>query len=287
MTATLAEPVRDFGTGLLHTTVRPLPDGGHRWRRSPGPLSPAPFVPTGAFPDRPAAVAGVRWVVGTADGDDRIYDVRNREAVAGRLLREGPDQAFAQVLHGLGAALRALHEQPAPADLAPPRGLARFATWLDGRAPDPRVAYAESLLRPRLGIPAWKRVRALAERIPVEEAVLSHGAPGLGSLVIAEAGEGADALAGEDVCRAPWWFDLGWALGELVELQWYLGGDKAAWQRLITALLDGYGRELPEHWRSLVAFRVLLHAHDYTAYVGWEPKVFDKYTGFARYLLSV
>jgi hypothetical protein len=285
VTATLAEPVRDFGTGLLHTTVRPLPDGGHRWRRGPGPLAPAPFVPTGTFPE--GETGGVRWVVGTADGDDRIYDVRNREAVAGRLLREGPDEAFAPLLHGLGAALRALHEHPAPADLAPPRGLTRFATWLDGRAPDPRVAYAESLLRPRLGIPAWNRVRELADRIPAEEAVLSHGAPGLGSLVIAESGDAADALAGEDVCRAPWWFDLGWVLGELVELQWYLGGDKAAWQRLIKALLDGYDRELPDHWRAFVALRVLLHAHDYTAYVGWEPKVFDKYTGFARYLLSV
>ncbi|PWR11322.1 hypothetical protein DKT68_06120 [Micromonospora acroterricola] len=295
-TATLTAPTgRDFGTGLLVTAVRPEPAGGYRWRRAPGPLAPAPFAPAGAelrrlLAARPAATS-VRWAVGEPDDDGRTYLVRGATSVAAALLGGGPDPALAPLVHGLGQALHELHEQPLPPDVAAgraPRGLVRFTRWLDGRSPHPRSAYAESLLRSRLGAAALARVREHTARIAAaDERVLCHGAPGLGSLIPAEGEEaGADALIGEDVCAAPWYYDLGWVLGELVELQWYLGGDRPAWQRLTNALLDGYGRDLDDRWRETVAFRVLLHVHDYTTYVGWEPKVFEKYTGFARHLLS-
>ncbi|MEU1243646.1 hypothetical protein ABZ388_25100 [Micromonospora parva] len=295
-TATVTAPAgRDFGTGLLVTAVRPEPAGGYRWRRAPGPLAPAPFVPTGTAPRRlgtarPGATS-VHWVVGEPDGDARTYRVRGTTSVAAVLLGNGPEPAMASLLHGLGQALRELHAQPLPPGVAAggaPRGLVRFTRWLNGRSPHPRGAYAESLLRSRLGGAALARVREHTAQIAAaDERVLCHGAPGLGSLIPAE-GESAaaDALIGEDVCAAPWYYDLGWVLGELVELQWYLGGDRPAWQLLINALLDGYGRELDDRWRETVAFRVLLHVHDYISYVGWEPKVFDKYTGFARHLLS-
>ncbi|MEU7799425.1 hypothetical protein AB0J14_31515 [Micromonospora arborensis] len=288
--ATIAPAGRDFGTDLLRTTVRPLPVGGYRWRRSVGTLAPTPFVP--ALDDVVVALPApgpVRWVAGVPDGDARTYHVRGDHAVAGRLLRDGPDAALAPILHGLGRALRHLHDQPVPAGVGThrPRGFTRLTTWLDGRSPQPRTAYAESLLLPRLGVDALRRIRAYTERIATAPAVLCHGAPGLGSLVPAEADPTeADALIGEDLCAAPWEYDLGWVLGELVELQWYRGGDRPAWQRLITALLDGYGRDLGDRWQEWVAFRVLLHIHDYTAYVGWESDVFARYTGFARYLLS-
>ncbi|WFE30322.1 phosphotransferase [Solwaraspora sp. WMMD791] len=295
MSTAVAAPVtRDFGTGLLRTQVRPLPDGGHRWHRRPGPLAPRPFVPSvvglAERLGRSDGSAPVRWVAGRANGPQRSYDVRGNRAVAGRLLQDGPTDDLVELLHGYGRCLRALHavdpdEVGVDGD-GPPRGLARFTTWLDGRAPQPRAAYAESMLRPRLGRAALARLREHTGRIAAAEQVLCHGAPGLGALVIADPGPGADALIGEDLCRAPWWFDLGWTLGELIELQWYLGGNRSAWQRLIDALLRGYGRDLDDRWRDTVALRVLLHVHDYTAYVGWDATVFDKYTGFARYLLS-
>lgn len=36
----------------------------------------------------------------------------------------------------------------------------------------------------------------------------------------------------------------------------------------------------------MAALRVLLHLHDYTAYVGWDEKTSEKYTGFAMFLLD-
>jgi hypothetical protein len=241
----------------------------------------------------------VRWAPGqpVAGTDGRSYRVRGPESVARRLLHHGPDDDLARILHGAGRLLRALHGTPVPRELAErpdtrPRGLVRFREWLAGRSPVPRAAHAESLLRPRLGEVRMAALHALCERIAEDpQPVLCHGAPALGSLVPAEGtAEGAaeaDLLIGEDLCLAPWYFDLGWLLGELVELKWYRGDGHPAWPRLLDALLQGYGRDLGDSWPRMAALRILLHLHDYTAYVGWDEKTFEKYTGFVMFLLDL
>ncbi|MGW2042517.1 hypothetical protein [Streptomyces virginiae] len=297
-----AEERSEFGTGLLQTVVTGDPDHGYTWVRRPGPLSPAPFAAPGLVP--PIALTGpgpgpstaaVRWAAGTetAEPGGRRYHVRGPESVARRLLHHGPDEDLVAILEGVGSLLRGLHETPVPQDLAGrpesrPRGLVRFADWLAGRAASPRAAYAESRLRPRLGETRMAALHALCARIADEpEPVLCHGAPALGSLVPAMPSGGADLLIGEDLCLAPWYFDLGWILGELIELKWYRGDGHPAWPRLLDALFQGYGRDLGDEWDRLAALRVLLHLHDYTAYVGWDEKTFEKYTGFAMFLLDL
>ncbi|MFG2678573.1 hypothetical protein [Streptomyces sp. NPDC048392] len=331
-TADRAESLRrEFGTGLLTTVVTGLPDGGYRWQRRNGLQSPAPFAPV---PDSPAEAAGdvgalgpgdpappedgpgpkaartgdrirqlrpdgaVRWVVGEAEGADRVYRVRGPESVAGRLLREGPDEQLATTLHGLGRALRALHALPVPQDVGSgvrPRGLVRLDDWLAGRSPSPRAAYAESFLRPRLGDAHLSAVRELSAELTAgpgnADTVLCHGAPGLGALIPAAAGTGArgeaDMLIGEDLCPASWQFDVGWTLGELVELKWYRGGDRPEqWSASLRSFFQGYGRDLGDAWARHAALRVLLHLHDYTSYVGWDQHTVEKYTGFVKFLLD-
>lgn len=318
---------REFGTGLLRTSVTGLPDGGYRWRRRNGPQSPAPFAPAPDAPADPEGGAGasvegsgaapgadtartgerirglrpdgaVRWAVGTAEGADRVYRVRGPESVAGRLLREGPDEQLATTLHGLGRALRALHELPVPQDAgtgARPRGLVRLDDWLAGRSPSPRAAYAESFLRPRLGDARLAAVRELSAGMTAApgnaDTVLCHGAPGLGSLVPVAPGSGTpgegDMLIGEDLCPASWQFDVGWTLGELVELKWYRGGDRPeAWSGALQSFFQGYGRDLGDAWARHAALRVLLHLHDFTSYVGWDQHTVEKYTGFVTFLLD-
>ncbi|WTO38795.1 phosphotransferase [Streptomyces achromogenes] len=293
--------LRDFGTALLHTVVSRSPDGGYTWRRENGPAAPTPFVPADGGLHR--LVAGleprttVRWSVGAPDGAARLYRVRGPESLAGRLLREGPDQDTAATVRGLGQALRELHDTAVPADTGAgegPRGLRRLTDWLDGRAPSPRAAYAESLLRPALGGERLAVLRGLAERMRGGDGAdvrLCHGAAALGSLVPAESGTGvrgaADMLIGEDVCLAPWQFDVGWTLGELVELMWYRNDRHPAWSGMAEALFEGYGRDLADAWQRHAALRVLLHLHDYTAYVGWDRAAFDRYTGFVKFLLDL
>ncbi|WP_254706559.1 flavoprotein [Streptomyces lunaelactis] len=284
----------EFGTGLLRTSVHALPTGGTRWRRSPGPLAPAPFQPVDDTVRAVLAKAGdlddARLVAGDADGPARVYDVRGAVSAAHLLLHQGPGAELRKPLHGLGRLLRAVHDLDPPADLParPARGLARLGDWLAGRAASPRAACVQGQLRRSLGEERWKQVVAWC-RLTVADpgVVLAHGAAGLGALVVEPGSGRSDLLVGEDACAAPWYFDLGWVVGELVELQWQLGGDKESWQALTSALFEGYGRELGQEWKSMAALRILLHVHDIAAYVDDFDRGFDHYCDFLRFLVDL
>ncbi|MGJ5755226.1 hypothetical protein FB563_3444 [Streptomyces puniciscabiei] len=290
-----AHTVADFGTDLLHTTVRSIP-GGYEWRRAPGTAAPAPFRrPSDELLDllvQPGDEALARWAPAAADGPARIYRVHGRESVANRLLTSGPQPELADPLRGFGALLRGLHDA-GPVHTAalapqPPRGLDRLNTWLGGRAPVARAAWVAAELRARLGEDRWSKILGWTEQLNEDTAVtLVHGAPGLGSLVTNTAGRPAELLVGEDLAVAPWYFDLGWAVGEIVELRWQLGGEQENWQLLLEALFEGYGRELGTHWAATAAIRILLHVHDIAAYVGWHTMGFEHYAGFLIFLIDL
>ncbi|MCD9903519.1 flavoprotein [Streptomyces sp. MT29] len=336
-----AHPTREFGTGLLHTAVdtRPLPSGGRLWRRTPGPLAPAPFEQPAQDVTRlleraaagpghsgepghsggPGHSAGTgssagRLVPGTADGPGRVYDVCGVTSLAHLLLNEGPRPAFAAPLRELGHLLRALHDIRPPASVRPrpSRALRRLDDWLAGRAPVPRAACALGQMRRALGEERWSLLRTWRNEIAADPVtVLSHGAAGLGSLVVdrdenerelitdqegitgqegttrREGTTRQDLIIGEDLCTAPWYVDVGWIVGELVELQWQVGGDKQDWQRLTDALLEGYGRDLGPQWNRVAALRILLHVHDIAAYLEGFEHGFDHYSGFLRFLVDL
>ncbi|MEU2515162.1 hypothetical protein [Streptomyces syringium] len=294
---TAAPPLTEYGTGLLRTTVLPLPDGTYEWRRAPGPLAPAPFVRLS--PEAVARLAdaagrpapgGVLLAPARPDGEARTYRVAGAESVAFVLLTSGVTPALHDPLRGLGRALRALHDTP-PGELPAgrrSRGLDRLVTWLDGHTPSPRAAHAQAQVRRALGPDRWARVRGWAEEVTSDDQVVfAHGAAGLGSLVVGGPPGTAALLTGEDVCAAPWYVDLGWVVGELVELKWQLGGDPATWQSLIDALFDGYGRDLGTDWRKLAALRVLLHVHDIAAYLDDHQGGFDHYSSFLKFLTDL
>ncbi|MFO7253144.1 MAG: phosphotransferase [Actinomycetes bacterium] len=296
MTAPAVAPVAEFGTGLLHTTITADGEGGFVWSRRPGPLAPAPFAP--ADPElagRIAAVelpAGVRLVPGAARGEAREYRVAGARSVADHLIRDGVHPCLEPALRGLGAALAALHALPPPAHrpAAPSRGLARLEAWLRGRPLQAWAAQAAAVLRDRIGPDRWARLCAWAARTAGEPAagpVLCHGAPGLGSVVFDPHTGVAEILVGEDLCVAPRHADLGWVIGELVELSWRLGGDVRAWQGLTDALLEGYGHGTELPWNHLAAVRIALHLHDYTAYVAWDPAECERYAHFLGYLIDL
>lgn len=284
-----------YGTDLLQTSVRAV-SGGHEWTRTTGPLAPAPFQPvTGAgLTHRPVAAGrdgAARLAFGRAEGQGRVYTVAGGESVANRLLSGGPLPQLREPLRGLGLALRRLHaEGPPPAGegLGPPRGLVRLDTWLTGRAPVARAAYVGAELQHRLGAERWSRVTTWCRRVAEDtDVTLVHGAPGLGSLVAGGDGGPAALLTGEDLAVAPWYFDLGWVLGELVELKWQLGGDQQGWQLLLEALFEGYGRAVGTQWNRAAALRILLHVHDIAAYVGWHTAGFDHYATFLMFLIDL
>ncbi|MGK4582152.1 hypothetical protein [Kitasatospora sp. HPMI-4] len=289
------QPLAEFGTGLLRTTVTGTDGEEFHWRRTLGDLAPEPFVPA-AHPLLQGLAAltpsgDARLVLSADGGDSRTYRVRGTESAAGVLLRGGPLAALEEPLRGMGRLLAAVHACPVPdgpATLPRSRALTRLGDWLAGRAQSPRAALLESHLRAGLGEDRLARVREWYDRLAEDtDLVLVHGAPGLGSLVVGATAATADLLTGEDVSVAPWYSDLGWVVGELVELKWYVGGDQDAWGRLLSALFDGYGRDLGPEWSRSAALRVLLHLHDFTAYVGWSRDEIDRYAGFLRFLIDV
>ncbi|MGW5947980.1 flavoprotein [Streptomyces celluloflavus] len=287
-------PGAEFGTGLLRTSCHPLPAGGHRWRREPGPLAPTPVRAAGGEMYRLlqgiGELGGARLALGTPDGPARRYDVRGEVSAAHLLLHQGPAAELAEPLRHLGRLLRAVHdlEPPAGTPAGTSRGLTRLDDWLTGRAADPRAACAQGQVRRSLGEERWAQVRAWHTRTVTDtDTTVAHGAAGLGALVVGRDPSGVDLLTGEDVCLAPWYVDLGWVVGELVELQWQVGGDKGAWQSLTDALFEGYGRDLGPRWKELAALRILLHVHDIAAYLDDFDRGFDHYCDFLRFLIDL
>lgn len=301
--------VTEYGTGLLQTHITRIPateGGGYLWQRRPGRWAPAPFrqldpavherlaTLSGAFSDTVGDGAtgadAARLVVGHVDPPMRHYRVHGHESVAGRLLNGGPDAALVAPLRQLGSLLRRLHATPPPATVAHRSpGMARLGDWLSGRPNRfPAVAMLGALRR-ELGEERWHRLTGWYAEVLADtaEVTLAHGAPGLGSLVVSPDTSTAELLTGEDVCAQPWYLDLGWVVGELVELKWQIGGDPAGWQRLIDALFEGYGRDLGPNWHRVATLRVLLHAHDFGAYVQGPGDWLDRYIGFLRFLIDM
>ncbi|MEU8708580.1 hypothetical protein, partial [Streptomyces sp. NPDC048565] len=245
--------------------------------------------------------SGGRPVTGIPDGGSRIYDVNGAESLAALLLREGPVSAAESALRAMGRTLARLHAlQPGPGfPTDPARGAERLLRQLtvggadagaDAGAPGQRT---DVLLRDRLGPRRWSALRRWCA-LTVEDRrypVLSHGAPGLGSAVPVQDGDGtvgAELLTGEDLCLAPWYLDLGWVAGELIELCWQCGGDFRAWQALLDALEEGYGREPGTPWSRAAAVRIALHLHDYSAYVAALPDdEVRRYADFLAYLIDL
>lgn len=271
MTAPAAGAPTRYGTGLLGTEIVPAGDRWC-WRRSVGPLAPAPFTTLpGSDVDGP-----VRIVRGDGDERQRSYLVRGPESAAAVLLREGPTESLPAVLHGLGEALLSLHAAPAPATGTSP-GLVRLGTWLDGRARRLDASQAAGQLRDRIGEPRWRTLRSWRDEAAAGGPVRVHGAVTLGSLIPAADGAGGDLLAGEDEGVGSPELDLGWVVGEIVELSAASARPPAEWTRLLSAFAEGYGTELDPGCHRVAALRVALHLHDVTAYVGWSEPDFERY----------
>jgi phosphopantothenoylcysteine decarboxylase/phosphopantothenate--cysteine ligase len=280
------------GTALLRTVEVRGPGGIGVRRRLPGPRAPRPFVPPTPGLHRTLARIRVpgdaRLALARPRGDARVYYVDGGETVAKALLARGPVPELVEPVRSLGRLLRAVHAVPAPAELAGerPPGLDRLGDWLSGRHRQAYPAYAEAVVRRRLGPAGWALVRDHYERLSAEQTGLVHGAAGLGAMIVGSA-QGDVLLTGEDLAVGDWRMDVGWVIGELVELRWQLGGDGPSWQRLIQALLDGYGRDLGTDWPMIAVLRILLHVHDIASYVDWFQAGFDHYAGFVAFLVGL
>ncbi|GAA2462509.1 hypothetical protein [Streptomyces lavendulocolor] len=285
-------PVADFGTGFL--TTRILGNGvGYQWTRVPGPDREDPFT---SVPEsvRAATVAlglsGVRVELGRGGRAERRYPAPLPYTLAHVLttLPKAPEKwaAMPRLLHDVGVTVRRVHDEvrTGPVVRRPSGGL-RLSRWLARRDGPGGAARLSEAAGHRLGRQRTDRVRHWLGEWEQErpDDVLVLGAVGLGAVIPPRPPQAGVLLAGEELARGPRAYDLGWLLGELAEFRLlHFAGPRhteaaALCAAATRAVLHGYGPEAAdaEAVARAAVLRVLLHAHDYAAYVGWTEQLLD------------
>lgn len=276
-----------FATGFQRTSIFRLTEGGFRWERSPGDDRVSPQrIPSPELRDALLDLHTTKLSFGLPEPvDGGLGYVTPGATSVAKLLQV---VAFGEIRDHLlsavrdtGRLLRRLHTTVAP-ELAPPddsAALARLRFWLE-HGDGPRAAGPLARrLRQRLGDDRWAAVTGWCDSFTADSAddVVLHGAPSTGSLVPSPAPGEAVLLAGEDVMRGQPEFDLGWLLGELLELRLPAAsrqGDRPELVELGAVLLAGYGGEFDRDAVGRAAvLRILTHMHDFAAYVGWHPEL--------------
>ncbi|WP_329202939.1 MULTISPECIES: hypothetical protein [unclassified Streptomyces] len=295
-----------FATGFQRTTIHRIGDGTFLWTRGAGLDRPTPLTaPSAAARSHLASLARpglLTLSLPTVSGDVLRYAVPG-STTAAKVLWSEPSQAdsvrLAEAFRSVGKVLRLLHSYPAPPGSATggPVGPARLAAWMDGGHGPRAAARMHRLLRDGVGPTRWAAVRDWCRdlALPGPDATLLHGAPSTGSLVLpAEpARPSADEegltdggaspptagalLTGEELALGPSGFDLGWMLGELLELRMtavHRVVPRPILSELPKALLAGYGVPVdPVVAGRAATLRMLTHAHDFASYVGWHPEL--------------
>lgn len=286
--------VEQFGSDLLRTRIE-RGSAGYRWTRQLGRAAPFVFSTSSPYP----RVIGVTFADDDSRHDTRSYTVAGRSSVADRLLAgdlADPDAAARLItsVEQFASALRALHDRLAPAhpSMRRHRGWLRLHRWTTGRAGTSVALHAVDNVRTELGELRWATLARWAEGATDIEtpAVMLHGAPGLGSIVVDDTCSGPELLTGEDMTIGPRHWDLGWVLGEIAELSTSAPGPREHWRVLVDAVWRGYGvaDALPDRAAidRIATLRIALHLHDFIAYVGWSQSECRRYCGLLRVLID-
>ncbi|GAA2794046.1 hypothetical protein GCM10010452_22900 [Crossiella cryophila] len=259
----------DFGTGFQRTRVHPDGDSAFRWLRTAGPQRPEPLTPVPAqvaalLPtDTPAEFATPEFI-----HSGHSYRASGRSSAADWLFREHPNvpALIGSALHAVGRSLRVLHDSPGAVSATAP-GPARLLRWLDG----------DSELRTRAAA-VWGTQRLDTVRYwcswAARPGTLIHGGVSLASIVPPLTAGRVGLFSGPELATGPAELDLGWLLGELLELReqerlGVLAGVPHDCRRLAEAFLRGYGPDFDAAATCRAAvLRFLTHLHDHAVYVG-------------------
>lgn len=286
---TTTEPGRllvERRTAFVHLSVRVDGDGFH-WDRAAGPARPGPLTCADPelldlLPDTTAS--GAAFVLPTVRHPGLSFRTRGPGSLLAAVAAPGGQRTVTEALAATGRALRAVHAVPVPAAItaAPPPGPARLARWLAGAAAPSTAARLRGELTARLGAQRVWTLQQWTGAALTRGPALVHGGPSLGQIVPPHDGTGTVAvLTGEDVTAGHPGTDLGWLLGELVEL----GRDRTrGWVApAARALVGGYSQGPvggpvgpPRGTARCCALRMATHLHDYAAYVGWSDDLVDR-----------
>lgn len=274
------ETLRETETGYLRTRLVRQGDQLDLVR-SPGPLRAQVDPLPAATVTRLARlrVDGVIWVVPEDVGDDgHRYPVPGTASAAALALAGIPAAGLARMLAPVGTALAAVHSVEPVEPLPLPNGLRRLHAWLtDGSGP----GEAEQLHTCLADVPALAQaVTSWSQQLAESTAgcTTGLGAPGMATAYPVPDGSATHLLLTEELALARPEWDLGWLLGERLELVNHpeltptpvtLADDPVA-----RAVIDAYPGPLDtEMLRRTCLLRWVIHLHDYASYVGWAPDI--------------
>ncbi len=278
--------IAELGTRLRTTRLLQDRDGAvveHRW------LAPWPSILESAGLDaaRTLLAGSPLALPERSDEDARIYRVPGLLAMTAAVTR-APELA-STLLESLGGVLAAQRERSrARPDLVsalpagPPPRVATMARALRSRDASGDVAAFAEAARSALG-PAGEA--ALDDQLDVlaggrQDDVLVHGELSLGNAFFDAQGSGLTVVGADGICRGPAACDVAWVLGELHEFRVvHAPGSKTLDADVLSALEATFlcscrlGEREAQLARELVATRLLVHAHDYAAYVAWHDDI--------------
>ncbi|MDT0300938.1 flavoprotein [Streptomonospora wellingtoniae] len=288
-------PGRGTSSALQRCRVDRTDDSDYTWTVEPGWLRPNGFgrIPPEVARHAEQSTGTVRLLSGGDAPDRRVYRTRGVDSAAALLLSKDRDPVdggpLPDLLRGMGEALRALHEcAPAPAHHPLPPAMDRLNRWLEDRPVSSQSASVGRLLRSTVGEGHWRTLRRWARELSErQDTVIVHGFPSLGALVPDAELTRADLLTGQDTAVCAREYDLGFVLGELMELRWQRGSGPAAWQELADALGKGYGAALDDSCHRAATLRIALHLHDYAASFRWNAAEMRTYGSLLGRLLSM
>ncbi|MER6570850.1 hypothetical protein ABT288_32855 [Streptomyces sp. NPDC001093] len=277
----MAELIDRFETGYLSTVIT-RHDSSYEWTHSGGTDRPRPLAAPSRHLFLAAERAGhdeVRFVTPTSqvltDGGTALtYRTPGPRSLASMFLSKEDPADAANLLACVARGLSRFHT-PLPDGTRPrtPNGIDRVMAWLDnGQGPMAAAAW-HTLARQELGMSRWNTLRHWCDLFTRPEAqFVVHGAMGTGMIVpSAENIMRAAVLCGTEEAASLPEFDIGWMLGELHENEHLNGHDPAYVSELQRAFLSSYDRPVDMFTVSIAtALRVLIHAHDFAAYMGWS-----------------
>lgn len=281
-------------TGLRRTAVHHVSDQEFAWFLRPGDHSPAALTIRAADrlrALRDASVPECVWLLPEAYGQGLIF--RSSSALsaafwmnADRAIRDRLVPSLVPVRRGLDR----LHRVAAPSSPVPPPALVRLLHMLDGRAPRPGAVRLHAMATAAWGPAAMSLLRGWAAETPGGTRLI-HGNLSLAALLPVMAADGAggfEVMTGADLSAGRPEFDVGWLLGEMLELAYAAGPPGAtptlAGDRLAGGLLAGAGLDPVLLGRTML-LRLVTHMHDFAAYMPWTDELAG-YTELVRRLLD-
>lgn len=245
------------------------------WCRRPGPDGPDRLAVLHAA-DTHDPVTGVALVAPSVDGDTLVYRVGGPSSAAAWLARPEPgflDTALDAVHRAAGAVRAVTHstEQGAPA--VPPAPLQRLRAHLEGRPCTAEVHRWRTTLDAALGTDGAGAITEMLGAHLGGETAPAHGGLSIGGIIPSTTALPDCVLSGEDWGHAAPGHDVGWLIGELLELADSAAHrDDTALAGTLTSTIQtlAVGHEDPTGLVRGATLRVALHAEDYCHFVGWD-----------------